>query len=112
MILITGGTGTTGRELVAELQRSGAASVRALVRDPSRASFIREAGFETVEGDFDRPETLDGALEGVERALLLTPPSPHTVAQQGAFIEAARRAGVRRVVKLSALGADASAPEG
>src|SRR3954463_15036344 len=112
MILITGATGTVGREVIGELQRMGAGRVRALVRDPARASFIREAGFETVEGDFDKPETLDAALEGVERALLLTPPSPHTVAQQGAFIEAARRASVRRVVKLSALGADATAPEG
>ncbi len=112
MILITGATGTVGREVIGELQRMGAGRVRALVRDPARASFIREAGFETAEGDFDKPETLDAALEGVESALLLTPPSPHTVAQQAAFIEAAKRAGVRRVVKLSAVGADSSAPEG
>ncbi|HKG14469.1 MAG TPA: SDR family oxidoreductase [Pyrinomonadaceae bacterium] len=112
MILITGATGTTGREVVGELQRLGASGVRAVVRDPARASFVRDAGFETVEGDFDRPETLDAALEGVGRALLLTPPSPHTYAYQRDFIEAAKRAGVRRIVKLSALGADASAPEG
>ena len=112
MILVTGATGTTGREVVGELQRLGAAGVRALVRDPARASVIREAGFETAEGDFDRPETLGAALEGVERALLLTPPSPQTFEQQRAFIEAARRAGVRHVVKFSAIGADASAPEG
>jgi uncharacterized protein YbjT (DUF2867 family) len=90
----------------------GATGVRALVRDPAKASFIREAGFETVEGDFDRPETLDAALEGIERALLLTPPSPQTFEQQRDFIESAKRAGVRRVVKFSAFGADASAPEG
>ena len=112
MILVTGATGTVGREVIGELQRVGATGVRALARDPARASFIREAGFETVAGDFDKPETLDAALEGVETALLLTPPSPQTVAQQGAFIEAAKRAGVRRVVKLSAVGADAGAPEG
>src|SRR5256885_2189672 len=112
MILVTGGTGTTGKEIIGELHKLGATGVRALVRDPGRASFIREAGFETVEGDFDRPETLDAALEGVESALLLTPPSPHTVAYHAAFIEAAKRAGVGRVVKLSAVGADSSAPEG
>ena len=112
MILVTGGTGTTGKEIIGELHKLGAAGVRALVRDPGRASFIREAGFETVEGDFDRPETLDAALEGVERALLLTPPSPKTFEFQRDFIEAAKRAGVRRVVKFSAFGADASAPEG
>lgn len=112
MILITGATGTTGREVVSELRRLGAASVRALVRDSSRSAFIREAGFETVEGDFDRPETLDAALEGVETALLLTPPSPHTYTHQRDFVEASKRAGVRRVVKVSAVGADAAAPEG
>lgn len=112
MILITGGTGTTGREIIGELHRIGATGVRALVRDAAKASFIRDAGFETVEGDFDRPETLDAALEGVERALLLTAPSPQTLSQQSAFIEAAERAGVRQVVKLSAIAADAAAPEG
>jgi len=112
MILITGATGTVGRGVVSELQRLGATGVRALVRDPARASFIRESGFETVEGDFDKPETLDAALEGIETALLLTPPSPHTVAHQSAFIESAKHAGVRRVVKLSAVGADMGAPEG
>src|SRR5919197_4999292 len=112
MILVTGGTGTTGREIVGELQRLGAKGVRALVRDPVRALFIRDAGFETVEGDFDRPETLGGALEGVERALLLTPPSPRTFELQRDFIAAAKRAGVRHVVKFSAFGADSGAPEG
>ena len=63
MILITGATGTTGREVVSELRRLGANGVRALVRDPARADFIREAGFEAVAGDFERPETLGAALE-------------------------------------------------
>ena len=112
MILITGGTGTTGRDIVKELAALGAKRVRALVRDESKAAFIREAGFETVEGDFDRPETLGRALEGVGRALLLTPPSPQTVEHQSRFIEAAKRAGVRHVVKFSAYGADAHARGG
>ena len=112
MILITGATGTTGREVVAELRRLGAKGVRALVRDPARADVVREAGFEAVAGDFERPETLGAALEGVERALLLTPPTPDTVRHHRDFLEAAAAAGVRQVVKLSAFGADADAPEG
>src|SRR5829696_8393203 len=112
MILITGATGTTGRGVVGELRRLGAKGVRALVRDPERAGFIREAGFEAVAGDFERPETLDAALEGVERALLLTPPTPETVKHHREFITAAAGAGARHVVKLSAIGADADAPEG
>jgi uncharacterized protein YbjT (DUF2867 family) len=112
MILITGATGTTGRDVVNELKRLGAAGVRVMVRDASKAGFVRESGFEVVEGDFDRPETLDAALWSVERAFLLTPPSPQTTAQQSRFFEAARRAGVRYVVKFSAFGASPAAPGG
>src|SRR5690242_11222292 len=112
MILITGATGTTGREVLKELSRLGVEGVRALVRDPARAGFIREAGFETIAGDFEKPETLGAALEGVERALLLTPPTPETVMHHRGFIAAASSAGVRHVVKLSAIGAAAAAPEG
>lgn len=112
MILVTGATGTTGRQIVEELRRAGATGVRALVRDPARAAFVREAGFETAEGDFDRPETLAAAFEGVGRALLLTPPSPQTFEHNRLFIEAAAKARVRHVVKLSAIGADASGPDG
>src|SRR5687767_13284865 len=101
MILITGGTGTTGREIVRLL--AGVEGVRAMVRDPDRAAFIAEAGVEVVRGDFERPETLEAALEGVERALLLSPPDPRTVEQQTNFIEAAKRAGTRHVVKFSAI---------
>jgi uncharacterized protein YbjT (DUF2867 family) len=112
MILITGATGTTGRAVVEELRGLGARGVRALVRDPARADFIREAGFEAVAGDFERPETLGAALEGVGRALLLTPPTPDTVNHHREFVVAAAGAGVSHVVKLSAFGADADAPEG
>jgi uncharacterized protein YbjT (DUF2867 family) len=112
MILLTGATGTTGRDIVKELRGAGAGRVRVLARDAGRAEFVREAGFEVVEGDFEKPETLDAALAGVERALLLTPPSPRTFELQRDFIEAAKRAGVRHVVKVSAIGADPSGPEG
>ena len=95
MILITGGTGTTGGDIVRQL--AGRGGVRAMVRDPGRAGFMGEAGIEVVRGDFDRPETLEAALEGVERALLLSPPDPRTVEHQTNFIEAAKRAGTRHV---------------
>ncbi|HEX8338666.1 MAG TPA: hypothetical protein VF621_18240 [Pyrinomonadaceae bacterium] len=46
-------------------------------------------------------------VEGVERALLLTPPTANTVSHHRDFLAADAAAGVRHVVKLSAIGADA-----
>ena len=71
MILITGATGTNGR-LVARALLGAAARVRAMVQDRSRAAALERAGAELVVADFDRPDTLDTALAGVERGLLLS----------------------------------------
>jgi uncharacterized protein YbjT (DUF2867 family) len=97
MLLITGGTGNVGRELVGELDRTGA-KVRVLVRDPARATGLPERA-ERAIGDLDRPETLPPAFAGVDRLFLLTPGigldhTAHAVA-------AAEAAGVRHIVHLS-----------
>lgn len=101
MILVTGATGQTGRPLVAELLRRGAA-VRALARGATAARVILGPEVEITEGDLDRPETLHAAVAGAERVYLLAPPHPHLAAMEAAVIEMARRAGVRHVVKHSA----------
>jgi hypothetical protein len=111
MILVTGATGQTGRPLVAELLRRGAA-VRALVWDPSAARPILGPDVELVEGDLERPNTLDAALQGAEQVYLLTPPHPRLAAMEVGVIHAARRAGVCQVVKHSAIDASPAARPG
>jgi uncharacterized protein YbjT (DUF2867 family) len=74
------------------------------------AKGIAVPNVEVVEGDFDRPATLLGALAGVKRAFLLTNSSEHAEAQQITFINAARQSGVEHIVKLSQFGADANSP--
>jgi len=113
MILVTGATGKSGREIVKQLSAANA-PVRALARDAGKAAELAAlAHVEIFEGDLSRPDTLDAALEGVERALLLSSPAPEAVELQGNFIEAARRAKARpHIVKYSALGTDANAPVG
>lgn len=112
MLLVTGATGTTGSDIVKQLAQAGAKGVRVMVRSPAKASAFEQHGFEIVQGDFDNRESLDAALAGVERALMLPPPDPQMVERQSNFIKAARRAGTSHVVKLSAIGADASAAGG
>lgn len=108
-ILVTGATGRVGRELVRLLSAADVA-VRVFVRSPEAAASLQAPGVEAALGDFDQPETLDAALEGIDRLFLLSPADPRLVDQQGQAIEAAQRAGVRHVVKVSTLGADAASP--
>jgi uncharacterized protein YbjT (DUF2867 family) len=104
VILVTGANGRTGGAVVTELASRGAA-VRALVYEPDGPLDPVPAGVEVVEGDYDRPDSLDAALGGVERMFLVTTGSPSLVRHETNAILAARRSGVRHVVKLSALGA-------
>jgi len=102
MILVTGATGATGSELVRLLRLKGV-KLRVLARDPERAKSRLGAGVEAVPGDLERPESLDSAMGGVERVFLLSAPDPNASVLQGNAIEAARRAGVRHIVKMSAV---------
>jgi uncharacterized protein YbjT (DUF2867 family) len=70
----------------------------------------RSAGVTSIEGDFDDPASLRRALEGVDRAFLLTNSSERVEAQQVAFVEAAQAQRVGQVVYLSQLAADPQSP--
>src|SRR5262249_25471172 len=72
MILVTGAAGLSGSAVVRELAKQRI-TVRALVRDSAKARGLRELpGVEVHEGDMFRPETLDRALEGVTKALMIS----------------------------------------
>lgn len=105
-ILVTGATGTLGGAVTRELLSAGQ-QVRALVRDPDKAFALEDSGAELVQGDLAKPETLDPALQGIDRAFLLTQPS---VELETNFVEAARRSGLGHLVKQSAVGADPDSP--
>jgi uncharacterized protein YbjT (DUF2867 family) len=97
MILVTGGTGNVGRELVRELDERGH-EVRMLVRDPARAAEVPER-VRRIVGDLTDSATLAPAFDGIEAAFLLIPGL--TVTPAADAVAAARRAGVRRLVLLS-----------
>ena len=103
MILVTGATGLNGSELVRRLSARGIPS-RALTRNVTKAqSLATLPHVEVVEGDMARPESLAAALKGVDRAMLISSSDPTMLDVQSSFIEAARKAGVRHVVKLSGI---------
>jgi uncharacterized protein YbjT (DUF2867 family) len=99
MILVTGATGTVGSEAV-RLLSALRQPTRALVRDPARVAHRGDLAdeIELVTGDFDRPDTLDAALGGVDTVILVSPAVP---AQEIAVIDSAARQGVTHVVKIT-----------
>jgi uncharacterized protein YbjT (DUF2867 family) len=110
MILVTGANGLAGSAVIREFARQHS-PVRALVRSRAKAQSLRALpGVELVEGDMLRPETLVEALSGVDRALLISSPDQQMVETQSAFIDAAKNAGVRQIVKFSGLNASVASP--
>jgi uncharacterized protein YbjT (DUF2867 family) len=109
MILMTGATGTVGSEVVKRLSAHGI-PVRAVTRDPRKAAAQRLPHVHVVQGDFDDVESMRRACAGVDRAFLVTNSTARTEQQQIAFTRVAHQSGVRHLVKLSQLHADARAP--
>lgn len=106
-IAITGASGQLGRLVIAGLRNKVPASdIIALARTPAKAA---DLGVEVREADYNRPETLDQALAGVDSLLLISGNEVgQRVEQHRNVIEAARKAGVKRVTYTSLLHADRS----
>lgn len=98
-ILAVGAAGAFAGLVVPELARRGA-KVRGLVRDPSQEAAVRDNGaWEVAVGDLADRASLQSALQGVDRAFYIGPAFMKDGAAVGkGFVEAARAAGVRRIV--------------
>ena len=110
LIAVTGASGQLGRLAIQFLlSRHPAARILAIARDPAKIADLAEAGVQVRQGDYDRPDTLDAALAGVERLLLVSSSEIGKRApQHQAVIDAAIRAGVSLVAYTSLLHADTS----
>lgn len=97
-ILVTGSTGTIGKQIVELLAQRGA-KVRALVRGEKATSF--PAGVTAVRGDLTDVTSLRRAFEGVDTLFLLNAVAPDELTQALLALDAAQRAGVRGLVYLS-----------
>lgn len=79
--------------------------MRALVRDQAKAAVLGIPDtVEVAEGDMLKPATLGGVLDSVERALMISGPDERMLETQCTFIAAAKRAGVRHILKFSGMG--------
>lgn len=104
-ILVTGATGQLGTLVIDSLLARGTepASIIAGVRDVAKASDLAARGVRTAVVDYDRPDTVAAALEGVDSVLLVSGSEVgRRVAQHRAVIDAAKAAGVTKFVYTSA----------
>lgn len=119
MILVTGGTGFVGRNIVKKLVQEGQ-QVRCLVRKTSNRRVLDDLPVEFCEGDITDPPSLEGALRGIEAVIHLVgiireiPPAVtfEKIHAEGAFnvVAESARAGVKKFVHMSAMGTRQDAP--
>jgi uncharacterized protein YbjT (DUF2867 family) len=102
MILITGASGNVGKEVLKQITQTGV-EVRAAFQSVSKAAGI-PSGVEIVSLDYNRAETLQTALKGVDRVFLVGPPTAELTALECKAMEVIAQSDIRRVVKLSAMG--------
>jgi uncharacterized protein YbjT (DUF2867 family) len=108
-ILVTGATGTIGKQVVRALRERGL-DVRAGARTPESLQDLKALGAETVRIDWDDQASLEAAFAGIDRVFLLTPFVEDDLPHVKAGVAAARAAGVSFILRMSAAGADPSSP--
>jgi uncharacterized protein YbjT (DUF2867 family) len=106
-VLVIGATGNIGSGLVPAL-RSAGVDVRAFVRDESKAQPLKDVGAEVVVGDLDQPETIEPAVEGVDKIYLLTWNGPNQAQQAESLLKAGERGGKPHIIRHSAWGSEKS----
>jgi len=100
-ILVIGGTGTIGKELVSLLKKNDA-DYSVLVRKKEKAEELRSSGIPTVVGSLGEWSTIEHAFEGVDTIFLLTSPAPEMLDLHKRVIDMAVKTGVRKIVRSSA----------
>lgn len=109
-VLITGATGNIGTLLTKKLAGEDSVDLRVLVRDADKASHLKDLGAELAIGSFDDAASIKSAVEGVDTIALISPAGGTAAELVSTVLKAAKAAGVRKIVRLSAIKASTEGP--
>lgn len=107
--LVTGATGTIGRQVAEELLAQNA-WIRLGARRPSALGSFSDRGAQIALLDYDVPESFPGAFADVDRLFLVGPAGEGFGDRVGSIARAAREAGVEFILRISGFGADLESP--
>jgi len=108
---ITGSTGSLGTWVIEHLLKRGVepSSIVALARNMEKAAELKEKGVDCRYGDYNEPESLEKAFEGLDRLLMISASGiGQRIDQHGNVINAAKKAGVKFIAYTSLFHADTS----
>lgn len=98
MILVTGATGHLGSATVEHLLKSTTANnIVAFARDENKAEHLKEKGIEVRIGTFDDTASLDKAMQGIDKVLLISGIDQNRLQQHKNVVDAAKKAGVKHI---------------
>lgn len=98
MILVTGSTGHLGTATIEHLlKNTDASNIVAFARDENKAKHLKEKGIEVRFGDFEDTTSLNYAMRGIEKVLLISTIDHHRYQQHQNVVDAAKKAGVRHI---------------
>jgi uncharacterized protein YbjT (DUF2867 family) len=113
-ILVTGATGNIGSEVVKELLSDAPdVSIKAAVHSSQNVKKVKsDARVKVIQIDYNEPETVREALNGVDKVFLLTPDVPNAADLASDVVIEAKKAGIKQIVKQSVMGAALEADVG
>ncbi len=109
-ILVTGATGSIGGQLVQYLAAKSGVTVRAFVRDETKAEPLAKTGAELAVGEFDDRKSIRAAMQNIDTVVLIAPAGPAAVDQNSNILKISKESSVRKVVRISAIKASADGP--
>ena len=108
MIVVTGATGKLGQHVIGQLlERVPASEIAIAVRNPAKAADFAAKGVQVREADYAKPATLEAALRGADKVLLISSSEVgQRATQHQAAIDAAKKGGIKHLVYTSVLHAE------